>query len=71
MFGKEKITADEAVLIREIASKCSLKISSECGPYQSENISGNVKRHTNISGFDLAKARQIIEEGFWDLLLKL
>lgn len=71
MFGKDKITSEEAATLRKVAGELALQIATTCGPWQLESINGKKREHNNISGFKRDKAKEIIEEGIWDLLLKL
>lgn len=71
MFGKDKITAEEAAILRKVAKDLSDQIATTCGPWQLESIDGKQRQHNNISGFNRNKAKEMIEEGIWDLLLKV
>ena len=70
MFNREKITPEEAATIKSVASNLAIKMS-DCGPCHVESIDGQRTQHNRISGFDYGKARTIIEDGIWEILLKL
>lgn len=70
MFNREKITPGEAATIKSVASNLAIAVS-DCGPWHVQSVDGNKTQHTNISGFDYDKARNLIEDGIWEILLKL